>query len=100
MLNQIPNNAIAKFLRDKRRNPIGLVCAIKASDNTVRIGWSFTSKVDRLPGKVSRSVAWDIALNRAKNGTVNKIPRDLMPLISEITQRAVKYFKVPVVDLN
>jgi hypothetical protein len=99
MPNQTPNNAIAKFLRDKRRNPIGLVCAVKLSDNIVNIGWSFTAKPDRLPGKTSRKVAWDIALNRAKNGTTNKIPRDLMPLIDEISSRAIRYFKVPAVTL-
>lgn len=90
----VPRFTVAKFLRDKRGNPIGLACATKGSSGDVTVGWSFTAKADRKAGNISKSRAWQIALDRAVSGTNATIPTDLRPVVTEIADRAKKYFKV------
>ena len=91
----VPAHALAKFLRDKRGNPIGLVCATKGAAGDVTVGWSFTAKADRNPGRISKTRAWEIALGRAENGTSAALPHVLDPLVDEIRDRAARYFRVP-----
>ena len=90
----IPRNVVAKFLRDKRGNPIGLVCATQGPSGDVTLGWSFTAKQDRTPGRISKSKAWQIALGRAEYGTSATCPQSLAPIVTEIQERAARYFRV------
>lgn len=90
----VPRFTVAKFLRDKRGNPIGLACATKGPSGDVTVGWSFTAKADRKTGNISKSRAWQIALDRAEKGTSAVIPLALHPVMNEIADRAKKYFKV------
>jgi len=91
----VPRNVVAKFLRLKDGNPIGLVVATKGPSGDVALGWSFTAKQDRQPGRISKTRAWEIALARAERGTSARCPHALIPLVDEIVERASRYFKVP-----
>jgi hypothetical protein len=95
----VPRNAVAKFARDKRGNPIGLVCATQGASGDVTIGWSFVAKVDRTPGRISKQRSWEIALGRAVNGTDAVCPAALAPIVTEIRERATRYFRVNVVRM-
>jgi hypothetical protein len=90
----VPRNVVAKFARDKQGNPIGLVCATQGPSGDVTVGWSFTAKQDRTPGRISKSQAWRIALGRAERGTNARIPQTLAPIVNEITERAIRYFRL------
>lgn len=95
----VPRNTVAKFLRDKRGNPIGLVCATQGPSGDVTVGWSFTAKADRKQGRISKNLAWKIALERAERGTSATCPQALAPIVTEIQERAARYFRVDSVGL-
>lgn len=90
----VPRNAVAKFARDKRGNPIGLVVATQGAAGDVTIGWSFVAKQDRTPGRINKHRAWQIALGRAERGTDAGRPAALAPIVTEIRERAARYFRV------
>jgi hypothetical protein len=90
----VPRNTVAKFLRDKRGNPIGLVCATQGAAGDVTVGWSFVAKADRKVGNINKHRAWQIALGRAESGTGAKCPHILAPIVTEIRERAARYFRV------
>jgi len=90
----VPRNVIAKFLRDRKGNPIGLACATQGASGAVTVGWSFTAKADRKPGRISKSRAWQIALDRVVTGTGATCPLALAPVITEVKERAARYFRV------
>jgi len=95
----VPRNVVAKFARDKRGNPIGLVCATQGPSGDVTVGWSFTAKADRKQGRISKAVSWRIALARAEKGTSATCPQALAPIVTEIQERAARYFRVDSVGL-
>lgn len=94
----VPRNVVAKFLRLKSGAPIGLVAATKV-DNVVKVSWSFTSKADRKAGAITKNRSWQIALNRAITGTDAIIPHALAPVITEVRERAARYFRVAAEDI-
>jgi hypothetical protein len=85
-----PEYMVAKYLRDKNKNPIGLVVAMKVNDR-VSIGWSLTHKND----KYDKNKAWATAMGRAATGTKAILPYRLNAIYCEIIDRAARYFKVP-----
>lgn len=90
----VPKQVVAKFLRAKDgKTPIGLVCATKGSDGSVVVGWSFVAKADRKPGN-TKNRAWQITLARCAGGSGCELPRIMVPVVNEISERAKKYFKV------
>lgn len=93
----VPRNTVAKFLRDRKGNPIGLACATQGASGDVTVGWSFVAKADRTPGRISKSQAWRIALGRAENGTSATCPQALSPIVTEVLERAARYFRVDAV---
>ena len=90
----VPRNTVAKFLRDKRGNPIGLACATQGASGDVTVGWSFVAKADRKQGSISKNRAWAIAVARAEQGTSAVIPHSLHPILNEVADRAKRYFRV------
>jgi hypothetical protein len=95
----VPRHTVAKYLRDKRGNPIGLVAAARVSVispdgnsnfEEVSVGWTLLRKGD----KFNRSTAWATALGRASRGTRSKLPHALRPIVKEIRERAARYFKI------
>jgi hypothetical protein len=94
VLVSVPRNVIAKFLRDEKGNPIGLACATQGASGDVTVGWSFTAKADRKPGRISKARAWHIALIRTEQGTGNTCPKALAPIVTEVRERAARYFRV------
>lgn len=95
----IPRNVIAKFLRDEKGNPIGLACATQGASGDVTVGWSFVAKRDRKQGRISKARSWQIALIRAEQGTGNTCPQVLAPIVTEVQERAARYFRVDEVRL-
>lgn len=93
----VPRNTVAKFLRDKQGNPIGLVAATQGASGDVTVGWSFVAKQDRKQGRISKQRSWEIALGRAVNGTDATCPAALDPIVTEIRERAARYFRVDAV---
>lgn len=85
---------IRRYVRDKRRNPVGVLIAYKTQDGEVVYGWSkCNTKEDRF-NKV-HGVA--IAFNRAVGGGFaadGKRPRAVEKLWDKFVARATKYFKV------
>ena len=90
----IPRNVVAKFLRTKDGTPIGLVAATQGASGDVTVGWSLTAKADRKQGRINKNRAWAIALARAEQGTQATVPHSLNPIITEIQERAARYFRV------
>jgi hypothetical protein len=89
----VPRQTIAKYARDKKGNPVGLVCAFRAQNedgtSKVVIGWSCAAKCD----KFNKNVAWATACGRAIHGTKAQMPGKLAPIMKEIRERAERYFK-------
>jgi uncharacterized protein YccT (UPF0319 family) len=91
---KVPQHTLAKYLRDKKGNPIGLVVGIKANEK-VAIGWSLLRKTDEF----NKATAWAAAVGRANKGTNAQLPYALKPIVKEIKDRATRYFRVPETDI-
>ena len=88
-----PNNTIFQYVRNRRRQKVGVVVATKRSDNTVGFGFSLcaTNRGD----KFDATTALNIALGRADNFPYFKseVPQSVMNDWAVIYDRAVRYFK-------
>lgn len=93
-----PAQVVAKFLR-KNGMPIGLAVAARNSKNEIVIGWSYTAKADRTPGRVNKDIAWHIALARLEKGSGCNMPTALFPIVDEVQRRAKLYFKTDRVEV-
>ena len=87
------NNIIFQYVRNRRRERVGVVVAAKRADNTVGYGFSLcaTNRGDSF----NPSTALNIALGRAESypyfeGT---IPQSVSNDWDEIVDRANRYFK-------
>ena len=88
-----PNNTIFQYVRNRRREKVGVVVAVKRNDNTVGFGFSLCAR--NKGDEFNRQTALDIALGRAENFPHFKgeIPQSVENDWSEIYDRAVRYFK-------
>jgi hypothetical protein len=88
-----PNNTIFQYVRNRRRERVGVVVATKRSDNTVGIGYSLcaTQRGDNF----DVLTALEIAAGRAENYPYFKgsIPQSVTKDWMEIVDRANRYFK-------
>lgn len=88
-----PNNVIFQYVRNRRRQKVGVVAALKRSDNTVGFGFSLcaTNRGD----KFNATTALNIALGRADNFPwfTTELPQSVEKDWAEIRDRAVRYFK-------
>lgn len=88
-----PNSTIYQYVRNRRREKVGVVVAIKRSDNTVGFGYSLcaANKGDTF----NPVTALEIALGRAENFPHFKgdIPQSVENDWSVIYDRATRYFK-------
>jgi hypothetical protein len=89
-----PNNTIYQYVRNRRREKVGVVVALKRADNTIGLGYSLCAlnKGDTF----NRETALNIALGRAENFPhfkCSEIPQSVEAGWSEIYDRAVRYFK-------
>ena len=88
-----PNNTIYQYVRNRRRQKVGVVVAIKRHDNTVGFGFSLcaTNRGD----KFNAQTALNIALGRAENFPhfEGEIPQSVENDWDVIYSRAVRYFK-------
>jgi len=94
-----PNNTIFQYVRNRRREKVGIVVATKRSDNTVGIGYSLCA-VNR--GDTFNPVtALNIAIGRAENFPYFKgtIPDSVSDDWSIIYDRATRYFKGCQIDV-
>jgi hypothetical protein len=89
-----PNNVIFQYVRSRRRQKVGVVAAIKRSDNTIGLGYSLcaTNRGD----KFNPVTALEIAVGRAENFPhfkCDNIPQSVEADWSIIYDRAIRYFK-------
>jgi hypothetical protein len=88
-----PNNTIYQYVRNRRRERVGVVVATKRADNTVGFGYSLcaTNRGD----KFDSTMALNIALGRAENFPYfeGEVPHSVMNDWTIIYDRAVRYFK-------
>jgi hypothetical protein len=88
-----PNNTIYQYVRNRRRQKVGVVVATKRSDNTIGFGYSLcaTNRGDAFDS----TKALEIALGRAENFPyfIDDVPQSVVNDWSVIYDRAVRYFK-------
>ena len=88
-----PNNTIFQYVRNRRRQKIGVVVAVKRSDNTIGFGYSLcaTNRGDAF----NAATALEIAAGRAENFPYFKgeIPHSVENDWGVIYDRATRYFK-------
>jgi hypothetical protein len=93
MMSNPPNTVIFQYVRNRRREKVGVVVATKRSDNKVGFGYSLcaTNRGD----KFNPELALNIALGRAENFPYfdGFVPDSVENDWSEIYHRAERYFK-------
>lgn len=93
MMANPPNNVIFQYVRNRRRQKVGIVVAVKRNDNKVGLGYSLcaTNRGD----KFNPELALNIALGRAENfpNFDGLIPESVEKDWSEIYHRSERYFK-------
>jgi len=88
------NTKLVNIVRDRKGNPRGYVVASKLNNGKVGLGWSYANF--KAGDRFNKHLGKLIAENRAITGTDKFVPRDVMPVIERMANRAVKYFKVPI----
>jgi len=88
-----PNNTIFQYVRNRRREKIGVVVATKRDDNTVGYGYSLCA-VNR-GDDFNPSTALNIALGRAQTWPFFQgvVPSSVANDWEEIWDRSERYFK-------
>jgi hypothetical protein len=90
-----PNNTIFQYVRNRRREKVGVVVATKRSDNTIGLGFSLcaTERGDTF----DKDTALNIALGRAETFPYfsDTVPQSVKTDWAVIYDRAVRYFKSP-----
>ena len=88
-----PNNTIFQYVRNRRRERVGVVVATKRPDNTVGFGYSLcaTNRGDAF----DPTTALNIAIGRAENFPhfQGEIPQSVENDWGVIYDRATRYFK-------
>jgi hypothetical protein len=88
-----PNNTIFQYVRNRRREKVGVVVATRRSDNTIGLGFSLcaTNRGD----KFNPATALEIAVGRAENFPHFKavLPQSVKADWDMIYDRACRYFK-------
>jgi hypothetical protein len=89
-----PNNTIFQYVRNRRRQKVGVVAAVKRDDGLVGLGYSLCA-VNK--GDTFNAVrALEIAIGRAEafpHFECESIPQSVEKDWSEIYDRATRYFK-------
>ena len=89
-------NMLVKYIRDKKRRPIGAVVALQEGVK-VKFGFSLVHKVDRKKrGVLSKASLRNVAIARAlKHNSSSKwhMPRSFHKEFETMQDRAVRYFK-------
>ena len=83
------NTEIIQFVRNKKRQPVGVVVARKI-DGYVRLGWSRCSRQDRF----NKNLGLELARGRTLGWVGNyQIPHDVNKTLAVMKDRARKYFR-------
>lgn len=89
----IPQYTLITYLRDKKRNPIGVLVAVKTSNNgEFNIGYAMCRKGDRFCKKMGLK----IALGRCEHFDapyLETMPYNLKKMMPRFMQRCAKYYK-------
>lgn len=79
---------LRKYIRDDRRNPIGVIVAEK-HDEEILFGWSLCSVKDRF----NKEHGLRIAMGRLLNGSNIKLLRLVEEYLPRFKERVTKYFQ-------
>ena len=93
MMANPPNNTIFQYVRNRRRQKVGVVVAVKRHDNTIGFGYSLCAV--NLGDKFNPELALNIALGRAEAFPhfADEIPSSVENDWSQILHRSERYFK-------
>ena len=85
------NNEIILYVRNRKRQPVGVVVARKNESGRVMFGWSRCNRKDRF----DKYLGLELARGRTLGWLSSvEVPRDVNKCLHSISQRAEKYFKV------
>lgn len=92
--NSIPPYTLITYSRDKNRNPIGVLVAIKTGDNgEFNIGYAQCRKGDRFSKKLGLNIAIGRAEYETNLNTLDSMPHNLKKILSRFISRCEKYYK-------
>ena len=93
-----PNNVIFQYVRNRRRQKVGVVAAVRREDDTVGFGYSLCAK--NKGDEFNSTKAIEIAVGRALNFPFFKgeVPHSVLEDWQIIYDRAVRYFKDCTID--
>ena len=84
---------LKKYIRDSKRNPIGVLIGVLDETGRLRIGWSLCSRYDVF----DKHIGMQIAVNRLFNDRT-ELPDSIVPDFCDFYLRCVKYFKLVMVQ--
>lgn len=91
----LPQYKVIKYLRDKNRNPYGVLVGVKNDDGKVTVKFSLCRKGD----KFNKNLGLQIAFRRAEKHCRAPLPRAFRGEIIPFENRVLKYFKINKDDL-
>jgi hypothetical protein len=93
MMTNPPNNIIFQYVRNRRRQKVGIVLAMKRHDNKIGFGYSLCAK--NLGDKFDPTKALDIAIGRAEvfPNFIDCVPQSVANDWATMFDRAERYFK-------
>jgi hypothetical protein len=84
------NIEIIQFVRNKKRQPVGIVVARKHPDGHVCLGWSRCCRLDRF----NKNLGLELARGRTLGWVGNyRVPGDVKKVLETMKDRASRYFK-------
>lgn len=93
----VPKHTVIKYLRDKKRNPRGVIVAVKLPNGDVSVHYSYcNNKLDKFNKKTALKIAVGRALTNALGGIP---PRHVVNEINQFNERISKYYRILKDDL-
>lgn len=86
----IPSNTLIKYVRNKKRNPRGVILSLKLPNGQHSIGWSLCCPKDTFDKRQGILLAMGRAVASMNGGA---IPHSIRGDIEEMKKRAARYYK-------
>lgn len=93
----VPKYTVIKYLRDKKRNPRGVIVAVKLPNGDVSVHYSYcNNKLDKFNKNTALKIAVGRALTNASGGVP---PRHVVNEIDQFNERISRYYNILKEDL-